>query len=239
LVPLLLGLSGPGASAVLAAPPFEVDDPATVKRGSVEMFLYYGLRDTRKETAHSLPGTAISYGISDTTELSLSAAPILRADATLRWGVSDIQVKVKQRIWDEGRISPALSVSYQAIVGSGNDRLRSGAVNHHVLLIAGRRIWQGNVHVNLGASVHPEADHVASLLYGVGYVLPLSKRLSLGVEVLGQTSRMRGGGDDLSWGVAMLYEVAENRTLALRVGRAERGGDDVTLSMGVVFYFPN
>jgi hypothetical protein len=239
MLPLVMSLSGLVSVAAFAAPPFEVDDPATVGQRSLELFAFYGLRDASVEMIHSLPGIAVSYGISDTTELSVGAAPIYRYDTTERWGVSDIHVRLKQRVREEGRIMPALSAAYQLTIVSGSNGLPRGDVNHNLLLIAGHQVGQGSLHVNLGVAVHPEADRFASLTYGIGYIQPLSERVKFGAELIGQTSRFQRAGDDLAWGVAVLYEFAANRSLAIRVGRAERGEAGVSLSLGLVLYFPN
>ncbi len=236
---LVLSGSGLLAFGAIAAPPFEVDDPATVGRQSVELFAFYGLREFPKETIQSLPGVTLSYGVTSTTELSLAGGPIHLDDSTERWGVSDVHVQLKQRIREEAGTIPAFSASYRLTLPSGSGGLPTGDVDHALLVIAGHSVGPGSLNVNLGAGVHPEADRVASLIYGIGYIRPLSQQLRIGFEVIGQTSRMRHASDDLSWGIGMLYDVASSRSLAIRVGRTERGEPGVNFMVGLVVYFEN
>jgi len=225
---LLLGVALVAAFASIeAGPPFVTDDPEPPPPGGWEINVPFIVEHGRGSTEMDAPLFDLNYGLPE-VQLKLEfPIKIIDEDKT-EAGAGDLLLGVKWRFLNDERTQIQLGTYPQLLVPTG-DRARGLGQGHaaFVLPLLAQKSWEKwTIYGNVG--FWWQTAHEMRNYFYAGAVVEreINDRLSLGLELFGNSPQERGHSSDVGFNIGGSLKLSEHFNLLFSGGRDITG--DVT-----------
>ncbi|HLK55819.1 MAG TPA: hypothetical protein VKU00_04620 [Chthonomonadaceae bacterium] len=229
------------ATASLAGPPYNIDDPGTVEFRHFSLITYYASSHTAGSEAQGTPSFLLAYGLRNNVELDLVGG-VTSARTTgigRKTGFGDLSPMVRWRFKEETKNCPQFALGYQMKIptASASQGLGTGAMDHALWLSSAKSFKRLQAFGNVGYNFLGGSDGKNNLFYGVGLNYQTTDKLILGAQIYGNSANAPGNTDDLSWGIGAIYMYRPDQALLLQAGRSMKGYSDLNIYAGIGFTF--
>ena len=213
----------PGAAS--AGPPFRTDDPEPVEYQHWEVYGFSQATHVRGDTAGTLPGLEVNYGVAPDVQLHL-IAPVAfdsPSGSGTKFGYGDTELGVKYRFIqeDEEGWRPMVGIFPMLELPTGNAHRGLGTGHTHAFL----PIWlqkgfgEWSTYGGGGYNINPGAGNKNFWFFGWQVQRKITDQLTLGVEVFHQTADTVGGRDSTGFNLGGIFDFTENHHLLFSAGR--------------------
>ena len=189
-----LALLGAAAPA-LAGPPYLTDDPVPTETGHWELYTpQFQFEGSGEDFAGSFGGE-INYGLVPNVQLTfdLPAVAFAHNAAGWRWGAGDLAASVKYRFYHDERSGLQIAVFPGVTLPTASSGLGAGRVTALLPIWAQQDFGSWSVFGGGGYAVNPGPGNRDFWEAGVAVTHDISKKLSVGAEVMRQGPDTVGG----------------------------------------------
>lgn len=214
-----------------AGPPFVTDDPEPVPYRHVEAYLFTDGALSEGRFGDAGTGLEINYGALPNLQLSTAAALDYGAGSHFQVGALEFGAKYRFIQEDEAGWWPQVAFYPQMEFKLGSGAEEEGATRYLLPLWAQKSFGSWTVLGGGGYRVNPGADHLNSWFGGLAVRHPVGERLSVGLEVYGETRDTRGEAGLIGLGLGAVQELDERFDLLGSVGPVFMGNHT-----GIAYY---
>jgi len=209
-------------STAQAGPPFVTDDPEPPSPGEWELNIPFIMERTSDKTEMDAPLFDLNYGLPDTQlKLEVPVAIVHRDDDGAMAGLGDLLLGVKWRFFNNERSQVQFGIYPQLSLPSGNHArgLGEGRTAFGLPFVAQKSWDKWILYGNVGywwRSAHESRDY-----FYAGAVLErgMNERLTLGVEVFGNSPKEHGTRSDFAFNIGGTWKLREHLNLLFTAGR--------------------
>jgi hypothetical protein len=211
------------AGAAEAGPPFVTDDPEPAPYGHVEAYLFTDGALYEGRFGEAGTGLEINYGAVPDLQLSAAVSVDHGPGSHLQVGAIGLGSKYRFIQEDEDGWQPQASFYPQVefSLGSGAEE---GATRYLLPLWMQKSFGGWTVFGGGGYRIDPGPDRLNSWLSGLAVERAVGERLSIGLEVYGETRDAKGEPGLVGLGLGATRELDENFDLLGSVGPVFKGG---------------
>jgi outer membrane protein W len=227
------------ATAAYAGTPYNVDDPGTTEVNHTAVSLNYFSTQVLGSEAQSAPNITVTYGKTPNLELDLlTGLTTARASGTDRQtGFGDTTVGARWRFVEETRRAPQVGLAYflKIPTASVTRGLGTGKADHLLYLMSAKSYGKAYVFGQAGCCLPGAAGQKNNAVYGLAATYQTTEKLTLGVQLYGNTTPADGVPGELAYGVGLTDNYAANQALLVAVSHSTRGLCDCNLYAGVTW----
>jgi len=205
-----------------AGPPFVTDDPEPPPPGGWEINVPFIIERTPGQTEMDAPLVDLNYGLPD-VQLKLEFPfKILEEDKSgTSIGPGDLLVGIKWRFFNDEHSLLQIGTYPQLLVPTGEESrgLGEGRTAFVLPLVVQKNWEKWTVYGNVGFWWQT-ADKTRNYFYAGGVLeREINERLTLGVELFGNTPKERGAGSDVAFNVGGTFKLRDHFNLIFAGGR--------------------
>ena len=217
-----------------AGPPFDTDDPEPPPPGGWEINVPFILERTPGKTQMDVPLLDFNYGLPN-VQLKLEfPIKIVHEDSDgTAAGAGDLLLGVKWRFWNNEQSQFQLGTYPQLLAPTG-DRARNLGEGRRafVLPLVAQKSWdKWTLYGNVGYWWQTAAETRNYFYAGVVLECEVDQRLTLGVELFGNSPKERGGRSELTFNLGGSWKLSKQLNLLFASGRDIVGN---TTAMGYI-----
>jgi hypothetical protein len=223
-------------NAAQAGPPFVTDDPEPPAAGGWEINVPFILERTPGKTEMNAPLFDLNYGLPNVQlKLEIPVEIIHEDHADTAVGPGDLLPGVKWRFFEDQKSQVQLGVYPQALLPTGDHRrgLGDGRPAYVLPLLAQKSWAKWTLYGNVGYWWQ-NATGKRDYWYG-GAVLDreINERLSLGVELFGNTTKERGNRAKVAFNAGGAWKLSKRVNLLFAIGRDIAGDTRAMVYVGL------
>jgi hypothetical protein len=218
----LLCAAAPGA---LAGPPFRTDDPEPVEYQHWEVYGFSQATHLQGDTAGTLPGIEVNYGVLPDVQLHVVAPLAFDAPSAsgTKFGYGDTEFGIKYRFIDEEKDGwrPQIGVFplLEAPTGNAHRGLGAGHARAFFPLWLQKSFGPWLTYGGGGYWINPGAGNRNYWFTGWLLQRQITDDLALGGEVFHQTADQVAGHDSTGFSLGGIYDFTETYHLLFSAGR--------------------
>ncbi len=209
----------------LAAPPFRTDDAEPVEYHHGEFFVFSEATHVNGDTAGSLPGFELNYGVWPEMQLSV-AAPFAfdkAAGTDTQFGYGDTEISVKVRLIkeDENGIRPQVSIfpRLDLPTGDSNKGLGEGHTREFLPLWLQKSWGPWTTYGGGGYWINSGDENKNYWFFGWVLMRKMTDGLSVGGEIFHQTADTLDGVDSTGFNAGVTYDITKDNHILFSAGR--------------------
>jgi hypothetical protein len=214
------------ASAVLAGPPYQTDDPEPTELGNWEIYNFLAL-DGRRGDLDGAIGLDLNYGAAHGLQLT-ATVPIAFEDVSGRgWrsGTGDVEFATKYRFINEEDRGIQAAIFPRVILPTGDRDLGGHNVQLLLPLWAQKDFKDGtSLFGGGGYEINPGTGNRNFWQAGMALTHGFSKRVSLGAEVTWQSADTSDGKSSTGANLGLIRKLGGPKSLLLAAGPSFSGG---------------
>ena len=221
-----------------AGPPFVTDDPEPPPPGGWEINVPFIVERTPGETDMDAPLFDLNYGLPD-VQLKLEIPiKVVHEDSngTLA-GAGDLLLGVKWRFLNIENSQLQLGIYPQLLIPTGDQArgLGEGRAAFVLPLVAQKSWDKWTLYGNVGYWWRTAAETRDYVYAGVVLEREISDRLTLGVELFGNSPKERGGRSDVAFNIGGTWKLSTHFSLLFAGGRDIVGDTNAMAYIGLQF----
>jgi outer membrane putative beta-barrel porin/alpha-amylase len=205
-----------------AGPPFVTDDPEPPPPGGWEINVPFILERTPGTTDMDAPLFDLNYGLPDIQlKLEVPIKIVHEDSAGTAAGAGDLVLGVKWRFLNNERTQLQLG-TYPQLVAPTGDRARGLGQGQpaYLLPIVAQKNWaKWTLYGNVGYWWQNGADTRNYFYAGAVLEREINERLTLGVELFGNSPKERGGRSDIAFNFGGSWKLSTHLNLLFTAGR--------------------
>ena len=218
-----------------AGPPFVTDDPEVPPEGGWEINIPFTLNRTPGSTQMNAPLFDFNYGLPQLQlEFDIPIAVSSDRKAT-NAGLGDLLYGVKWRFFDDEKIQIQFGTYPQMFAPTGNYRrgLGGGRPNY-ILPLQAEKIWgKWTLYGDVGYRLQTALGQQSYWYTGAVLQREINDRLSLGVELFGNTTTVPNGRPDFAFNVGGSLKLNDHLNMIFTGGRDFVGDTHAMLYLGL------
>jgi hypothetical protein len=221
-----------------AGPPFVTDDPEPPPLGGWEINVPFILERTRGKTEMDAPLFDLNYGLPNIQlKLEIPVRIVHGGDADTAAGPGDVLLGVKWRFFNREPSQLQLGLYPQLLVPTGDHARGLGeGRTAFVLPFVAQKSWgQWTLYGNVGFWWQTAAETRNYFYAGAVLERDFSERLTLGVELFGNSPKECGGRSELAFNVGGSWKLNKHLNLLFAGGRDIVGETHAMAYVGVQF----
>jgi hypothetical protein len=176
-----------GATVLKAGPPFQTDDPEPIEYQNYEFYTFATSDGTPIETDTEGPAVEFNWGAAPNLHLHIivPAAAIFPAEGARAFGIGDIELGIKYRFVQEGKLRPQIGTftMFEIPTGSAPRGLGVGKTWYKVPLWAQKSFGPWTTYGGGGATVFSVPGYQNYAFAGWLVQRDIGKKWTLGTEV--------------------------------------------------------
>jgi hypothetical protein len=204
-----------------AGPPFVTDDPEPPPPGGWEINVPFILERTPGKTEMDAPLFDLNYGLPD-IQLKLEfPIEIVKESNGTQAGPGDSLIGVKWRFFNNEQSQVQIGVYPQLLIPTGNESRGLGqGRTAFVLPLVVQKGWEKwTVYGNVGYLWQTAAESRDYFYAGAVLERQINNRLTLGVELFGNSPKERDGGSDFAFNIGGTWKMSTHLNLLFSGGR--------------------
>jgi hypothetical protein len=223
-------------SSAQAGPPFVTDDPEPPPPGGWEINVPFILERTPGKTEMDAPLFDFNYGLPE-IQLKLEfPIKIVNEDSNgTEAGAGDLLIGVKWRFFNNEKLQVQLGIYPQMLFPTGNHArgLGEGRAAFVLPLVAQKTWGKWTIYGNVGYWWQTAAETRNYVYAGVVLEREINERLTLGVELFGNSPKERDGRSELAFNVGGSWMLNKHLNLLFAGGRDIVGDTDAMAYIGL------
>lgn len=224
------------SESVKAGPPFVTDDPEVPPVGGWEINIPFTLNRTPGLTQMNAPLFDFNYGLPQ-LQLEFDVPIAVSSDDRkgTTGGLGDLLYGVKWRFFDDEKTQIQLAIYPQMFAPTGNYRrgLGGGRPNYILPLLAQKSWDKWTLYGDLGYRLQSALGQQSYWYSGVVLQRDITERLSIGVELFGNTPTTQNGRPDIAFNVGGSFKLQEHLNFIFTAGRDLVGDTHAMLYLGL------
>jgi hypothetical protein len=205
-----------------AGPPFVTDDPEPPPPGGWEINVPFILEHASGETEMDAPLFDLNYGLPDIQlKLEIPIKIVHKNNNSTAAGIGDFLLGVKWRFLNNERSQLQLGIYPQLLLPTADHARNLGEGQPaYVLPFVAQKSWgQLTLYGNVGFWWQTAAETRNYFYAGAVLERDFSERLTLGVELFGNSPKERGGRSELAFNVGGSWKLNKHLNLLFAGGR--------------------
>ena len=208
-----------------AGPPFRTDDPEPVAYQHWEIYGFSEGTHVHGETAGTLPGLEVNYGVAPDVQLHVAAPYAFdkTSGVDARHGYGDTELGVKYRFIDEddGGWRPQVGTfpMLELPTGNADKGLGAGHAREFIPLWVQKSFGSWTTYGGGGYWINPGAANRNFWYFGWLLQRQVTEDLALGAELFHQTADTAQGTASTGFNLGGIYDVTENHHILFSAGR--------------------
>jgi len=222
--------------AAQAGPPFVTDDPEPPPAGGWEINVPFILERTPGRTEMNAPLFDLNYGLPNVQLKLERPVEVVHDDHDgTAGGPGDLLPGLKWRFFEDEKSQIQLGGYPQALLPTGNHRrgLGDGRPAYVLPLLAEKSWANWTLYGNVGYWWQTAADKHNYWYAGAVLEREVNERLTLGVELLGNTPKERGSRSDVAFNVGGSWKLSKHVNLLFSTGRDIVGDTRAMVYLGL------
>jgi Putative MetA-pathway of phenol degradation len=205
-----------------AGPPFVTDDPEPPSPGGWEINVPFILERTPGKTEMDAPLFDLNYGLPNIQlKLEIPVRIVNRDNTGTAAGPGDLLLGVKWRFFSSEKSQVQLGIYPQLLLPTG-DRARDlgqGRPAFVLPLVAQKRWEKWTIYGNVGYWWQTAAETRDYVYAGAVLEREINEQLELGVELLGNSPKERGGRSAVAFNIGGTWKLSQHLNLLFAGGR--------------------
>jgi hypothetical protein len=239
--PLIAALASALATAAVAGPPFNTDDPVPVELHHGEIYLASGFARDGGGTMGTLPHVDANYGVTNDIHLHVLLPWAFNSPSGGRTtrGFGDAEIGAKIRFYKDKKEAFQIA-TFPAIdfpTGSVRRGLGSGETRYFLPIWIQKEIGEWTFYGGAGFWRNPGAGNRDFWFSGIVAQRQMSKNFALGAELYNTTSSVVDDPNHTGFNVGGTYDLDEGHHLLLALGKDLHGGTSMTGFVGFQWTF--
>ena len=219
-----------------AGPPFVTDDPEVPPVGGWEINIPFTLDRTPGLTQMNAPLLDMNYGLPQLQiefDIPVAVSSDDRKGTTA--GLGDLLYGVKWRFFEDEKTQTQIGIYPQMFAPTGNYRegLGGGRPNYILPLLAEKSWGKWTLYGNVGYRLQTALNEQSYWYTGAVLQREVNDRLSLGVEVFGNTTTVPDGRPEVAFNLGGSLKLNDHLNFIFTGGRDFVGDTHATLYLGL------
>jgi hypothetical protein len=217
-----------------AGPPFVTDDPEVPPVGGWEINIPFTLNRTPGSTQMNAPLFDFNYGLPQ-LQLEFDIPVAVNSDGKTNVGLGDLLYGVKWRFFEDEKAQIQIGIYPQMFAPTGNFRegLGGGRPNYILPLLAEKSWGKWTLYGDVGYRLQTALDEQSYWYTGAVLQREINDRLSLGVELFGNTTTVPNGRPDFAFNVGGNLKLNDHLNFIFTGGRDFVGDTHAMLYLGL------
>ena len=211
----------------LAGPPFQTDDPETVKYRHWEFYLASSTSWDDQGWTGTAPSIEVNYGVAPNTQLHLIVPLAFSAPdgRPVAYGIGDLEVGVKLRFVQEGKYVPQVGTfpHVEIPLGDSSRGLGGGNTSLFIPLWLQKSIGKWTAYGGGGYWYNPGPGKRDFGFLGLLVQRQILDWLTVGAEIFHTTPSDATSGSETRFNVGAIVDFGEHHHLLFSVGRGLQG----------------
>ena len=219
-----------------AGPPFVTDDPEVPPVGGWEINIPFTLNRSPGSTQMNAPLLDMNYGLPQLQiEFDIPLAVSIDDRKGTNAGLGDLLYGIKWRFFDDEKTQTQIAIYPQMFAPTGNSRegLGGGRPNYILPLLAERSWGKWTLYGNVGYRLQTALGEQNYWYAGSVLQRDVTERLSLGVELFGNTPTVPNARPDIAFNIGGSLKLNDHLNFIFTGGRDVVGDTHAMLYLGL------
>jgi hypothetical protein len=219
--------------SVYAAPPYRTDDPEPTEFGHFELYTFSNGTVVRGDTAGTLPGIELNYGLIPNGQLTIDTVAAFDSPSSgpMQFGYGDTPISFKYRFIQEDNKSwrPQVAVFPLVNLPTGDEDRRLGVGHVQVFLPMWFQKSFGDWKIDGGGGYWINQGGTGDKNFWFSGLLiqrKVTDNLSVGGEIFHQTANTIDGHDSTGFNFGAIYDINEHNHVLFSAGRGLQNASD-------------
>jgi hypothetical protein len=224
------------AGTAKAGPPFVTDDPEVPPVGGWEINIPFTLNRTPGSTQMNAPLVDVNYGLPQLQlEFDVPLAVVSDDRKQTNAGLGDLLYGIKWRFFDDEKTQTQIGVYPQMFAPTGDyQRGLGGGRPNYILPLLAEKSWdKWTLYGNVGYRLQIALGQKSYWYAGSVLQRDINDRLSLGVELFGNTPTVPNGRPDVAFNIGGSLKLQEHLNFIFTAGRDFVGDSHAMLYLGL------
>lgn len=224
------------ASVVHAGPPFVTDDPEVPPIGGWEINIPFTLERTPGTTSMQTPLFDLNYGLPNIQlEFDIPVAVVQDDRRGTAAGLGDILLGLKWRFFEDEHLHIQVGTYPQVFAPTGDAKsgLGSGRPTYELPLLVEKSWKKWTLYSETEYWLQPAPGQKNYWFLGAVLQRDINDRLSLGLELFGNTQKQPGARPDIAFNIGGSFKLNEHLNLLFTGGRDIFGDTKAMLYLGL------